>query len=87
MFNKTTKLGIIVILAVAMFGCATTINITQSVDYQDRVSCTLIGQINTGTDIICSKEGVVVHRNSASQVVNSALVASITAAIKAIMHF
>lgn len=46
-------------------GCASTLSVQQAGD-----GCTVTGEINTGTDVACTREGVIVRRNSAATVTN-----------------
>jgi hypothetical protein len=65
-------------LALLASGCATTVRVTSP-------GCEVVGEINTGTEVVCSDGGVLVRRTSASEVTNGALGAAVNAAVKVLV--
>lgn len=78
-------LWFVAIVSFFAFGCATHVVITQrsSPANQGReLQCEVIGELNTGTDVLCSRAGIIVHRNSATP----AIMAAVKAAVSSFMH-
>lgn len=55
-------------LLVWMLGCASQVHVTKTAD-----GCEITGTFNTGTSVACTRDGVVVERNSAADVTNGAV--------------
>lgn len=76
---------IIVVFSAAvltMGGCASRMAIVQKTGELDRVTCSIAGEMNTGTEILCTHEGVIVRRNS----MTPAITGAVEAAVKTFMH-
>jgi hypothetical protein len=58
------------IMVWASLACASTVSV-QQVDLTGTVACEIEGEIQTGTDVACTKDGIVVRRRSAQDSVGS----------------
>lgn len=66
-------------------GCASTMHVSQEVWPENQgkaLSCDIVGEMNTGTEVLCSSAGIVIRRNSATPAITGA----VEAAVKTFMH-
>lgn len=69
----------------ALSGCASTMHVTQEAHPENQgksLTCDVVGEMNTGTEVLCSRAGIVIRRNSATPAITGA----VEAAVKTFMH-
>jgi hypothetical protein len=73
------------VTVVYLTGCASTMHVTQEAHPENQgksLTCDVVGEMNTGTEVLCSKSGIIIRRNSATPAITGA----VEAAVKTFMH-
>ena len=68
--SAAVVLALVLFIVTWLTGCATKLSV-QQVDLRGTVACEIEGEIQTGTDVACTQDGVVIRRRSVQDSVGS----------------